>query len=164
MKDRVPFREGLFQEISGEWTLVGTRCNKCSRIIFPGRDSCLNCLGQDLGIVPLSRNGKLYTYTIVHMPSEHFQSPYSVGWIELPEGIKVFSQIRGWQEQSLETGMEMDKRQARYRCGAGSVGCGDGRGTAVTMRYRRRSRDYTDPGRGSEHDFSDVGGNEGGGR
>ena len=61
-----------------------------------------------LEVVPLSRNGKLYTYTIVHMPSEHFQSPYSVGWIELPEGIKIFSQIRGWQEQPLETGMEMD--------------------------------------------------------
>jgi uncharacterized OB-fold protein len=55
----------------------------------------------------LSHKGKLYSYTIVHMPSEHFDPPYAVGWIELPEGIKIFSQIRGWQEHALTTGMEM---------------------------------------------------------
>jgi uncharacterized OB-fold protein len=42
------------------------------------------------------------------MPSEHFESPYAVGWIELPEGVRVFSQIRGWRERPLETGMEME--------------------------------------------------------
>jgi uncharacterized OB-fold protein len=56
----------------------------------------------------LSRNGKLYSFTIVHMPSEHFQPPYAIGWIELPEGIRIFSQIRGWQEHSLKIGMEME--------------------------------------------------------
>jgi uncharacterized OB-fold protein len=42
------------------------------------------------------------------MPSEHFQPPYAIGWIELPEGIRIFSQIRGWQEHSLKIGMEME--------------------------------------------------------
>ena len=52
----------------------------------------------------LSLNGKLYSFTIVHMPSEHFQPPYAIGWIELPEGIRIFSQIRGWQEHPLKIG------------------------------------------------------------
>jgi uncharacterized OB-fold protein len=42
------------------------------------------------------------------MPSEHFQPPYAVGWIELTEGIRIFSQIRGWQEHPLKMAMDME--------------------------------------------------------
>jgi uncharacterized OB-fold protein len=107
MKTRVPFREGLFEENSGRCILLGARCRQCGQVIFPRRESCLNCLGHELEPIRLSRNGKLYTYTIVHMPSEHFTPPYAVGWIELPEHVRVFSQIRGWQEYPLEIGMDM---------------------------------------------------------
>lgn len=58
--------------------------------------------------VNLSEQGKLYSFTIVHMPSEHFNPPYAIGWIELPEGIRIFSQIRGWQEYPLKIGMDME--------------------------------------------------------
>ena len=108
MKTRVSFREGLFDEKDGQGTLVGARCKQCGQTIFPRREACLNCLGQDLETVPLSRNGKLYTYTIVHMPSEHFAPPYVIGWVDLPEGVRVFSQIRGWQDHPLKTGMDME--------------------------------------------------------
>jgi uncharacterized OB-fold protein len=108
MKARVPFREGLFEESDGKGTLIGARCRHCGQIIFPRREACLKCLGQDLEPVHLSTKGKLYTYTVVHMPSEHFKPPYVVGWIELPEGIRIFSQIRGWQEHTLKIGMDME--------------------------------------------------------
>ena len=108
MKTRVAFKEGLFEEISGKWVLVGCRCKQCGKVIYPIRKVCLNCLGRDLERLDLSRNGKLYSFTIVHMPSDHFQPPYAIGWIELPEGIRIFSQIRGWQGQSLRTGMDME--------------------------------------------------------
>ena len=108
MKTRVPFREGLFKKVDGNWTLVGVKCKQCGQITFPRRESCLNCLGQDLEETCLSQTGTLYTYTVVHMPSEHFEPPYAVGWIGLPEGIKLFSQIRGWQEFPLQTGMDME--------------------------------------------------------
>ena len=108
MKNRVPFKEGLIEEVSGKWVLKGCRCKQCGKIIYPVRKVCLNCLGRDLERLDLSRNGKLYSFTIVHMPSEHFQPPYAIGWIELPEGIRIFSQIRGWQEHPLKTGMDME--------------------------------------------------------
>ena len=108
MTTKVPFREGLFEKVSGQWTLVGCRCKQCGQIIFPNREACLNCLSQDLERANLSRNGKLYSFTIVHMPSEHFEPPYAVGWIELPEGMRIFSQIRRWQEHPLEIGMDME--------------------------------------------------------
>lgn len=55
----------------------------------------------------LSQTGKLYSFTIVHMPSEHFSPPYAIGWIELPEGIRIFSPIQGWKENLLKIGMTM---------------------------------------------------------
>jgi uncharacterized OB-fold protein len=108
MKDKVPFREGLFEKVDGEWTLVGCKCKQCGQVFFPIRDWCLNCSSRELERISLGRNGKLYSFTIVHMPSEHFEPPYAVGWIELAEGIRIFSQIRGWQEHPLAIGMDLE--------------------------------------------------------
>ncbi len=108
MTTTVLFKEGLIEEVSGKWALVGCRCKQCGKIIYPCRAVCLNCLGRDMEKLNLSRHGELYSFTIVHMPSEHFEPPYAIGWMELPEGIKIFSQIRGWQEHPLEIGMDME--------------------------------------------------------
>jgi uncharacterized OB-fold protein len=104
---QVPFKEGLFEEADGGPALIGCRCRACGQVFFPSRPVCLNCMSEDVAALRLSRDGSLYTYTTVYLPSEHFPPPYTVGWIELPEGIRVFSQIRGWQEQPLRIGMAM---------------------------------------------------------
>ena len=104
---KVPFQKGLFEETSGEPALIGSKCRSCGQILFPPKPLCLNCLSTDVESIRLSRDGRLYTYTTVYMASEHFPPPYTVGWIELPEDIRVFSQIRGWQEQPLKIGMDM---------------------------------------------------------
>ena len=104
---QVPFKEGLFEDVDGGPALIGSRCRACGQVLFPSKPVCLNCLSTDVKLVHLSRDGKLYTYTIVYLPSEHFPPPYAVGWIELPEGIRVFSQVRGWQERPLKIGMDM---------------------------------------------------------
>jgi uncharacterized OB-fold protein len=104
---QTPFKEGLFEEVGGKPTLIGSKCRACGQVFFPSKSVCLNCMSEDVETVRLSRDGGLYTYTTVHMPSEHFPPPYTVGWIELPEGIRVFSQIRGWQEQPLRIGLGM---------------------------------------------------------
>jgi len=108
MTDGIPFKEGLFEEVSGKWSLVGCRCKQCEKIIYPCREVCLNCLSEAMERFYLSRDGKLYSFTIVHMPSEHFKPPYAIGWIELPEGIRIFSPIRNWQEHPLKIGMDME--------------------------------------------------------
>ena len=107
MTTKVPFKEGLYTEISGEALLIASKCVTCGQVFFPKKSLCLNCMGIDLNTIHLGSHGTLYSYSTVHMNSEHFQAPYTVGWIELPEGIRIFSQIRGWQVQSLKTGMDM---------------------------------------------------------
>jgi uncharacterized OB-fold protein len=104
---RVPLQKGLFEEIRGEPALIGSKCGSCGQVLFPSKPLCLNCLSTDVTSVRLNRNGKLYTYTTVYMASEHFPPPYTVGWVELPEDIRIFSQIRGWQEQPLKIGMDV---------------------------------------------------------
>jgi uncharacterized OB-fold protein len=105
--EKVPFQKGLFEEANGETALIGSKCESCGQVLFPLKPVCLNCLSTDVKPIRLSRNGKLYTYTTVHMASEHFPPPYTVGWIVLPEDIRIFSQIRGWQEHPLKIGMDM---------------------------------------------------------
>ena len=108
MKTTIPFKEGLFEKISGKWALVGGRCKQCEKIIYPLRAVCLNCLSQDMEKLTLSRKGTLYSFTTVHMPSEHFEPPYVIGWIELPEGLRIFSPIQYHQDQPLKIGMAME--------------------------------------------------------
>lgn len=107
MTTKVPFKEGLFEEISGKGILLGCKCTKCGQVFFPKKFVCLNCMSPDVEPISLSPRGKLYSFTTVYMASEHFQAPYAIGLIEIPEGIRIFSQIRGWQEQPLKIGMDM---------------------------------------------------------
>ena len=41
----------------------------------------------------LSRRGRLYSYTVGRMDSTHFKAPYSVGLVDLPEGVRVFAPL-----------------------------------------------------------------------
>lgn len=107
MMEKVTLQKGLFEEVDGKPMLIGSKCGLCGQVLFPVKQVCLNCLSTDVESIRLSRDGRLYTYTTVHMASKHFPPPYSVGWIELAEDIRIFSQIRGWQEQPLKIGMDM---------------------------------------------------------
>ena len=110
VKKEVPIREGYFHQAtspSEESYLIGSRCKSCGQVSFPKREHCLECFGQDMERVILRGNCKLYTFTIVHMPTEHYDPPYAIGWVEFPEGVRVFGQIKGWESQPLKIGMKM---------------------------------------------------------
>ena len=106
-RERTALREGLFTEDAEGGVLLASRCKSCGQVFFPKSEYCLDCFGQDMEQVILSRTGKLYTFTIVHMPTEHYKPPYAIGWVEFPEGVRVFGQIRGWDKQPLKIGIEM---------------------------------------------------------
>lgn len=105
MGQRLIIEKGLFTATQD--ALLGRRCRSCNRIFPPLTEMCYECLSSDLDSVPLSRRGKLFSYTIVHAPTKNFQPPYAIGWIELPENIVITSPIKGWQEKPLQIGMDM---------------------------------------------------------
>ncbi|MEE9610710.1 MAG: Zn-ribbon domain-containing OB-fold protein [Desulfatiglandales bacterium] len=107
----VPIREGLFMlpSKSGEGAyLLGSRCRECTQVSFPPRAVCSKCFNDELDNIPLSTKGKLYTYSIVRYAPPGLTAPYAIGYIDLPEGVRVFSILTGWDNESLKVGMDVE--------------------------------------------------------
>jgi len=79
--------------------LVGGRCKACGKVFFPRFNTCPSCATrQSMAEVRLSRRGKLYSYSIIHVDTPGFKAPYAVGYVDLPEGPRVFGHLDGWQD------------------------------------------------------------------
>jgi len=89
--------------------LIGNRCNMCGEYFFPKRVICPNCLKEEpLEEVLLSNKGKLYTYSVVKAAPLGFQSPYVMGYVDLPEGLRILSPIAEYENETLRIGMDME--------------------------------------------------------
>ena len=108
MAEKVPLREDLFRESGDGGTLLGNQCASCRKIFFPKAQICFECGHEDLAEVQLNRRGILYSYTIGHMPSLHFVPPYAVGYIDLPEEVRVFAPLVTIEQTPFAVGMEME--------------------------------------------------------
>ncbi len=116
-KKQVPLLDGMmklpaFPGDTGH--LIGCKCRKCGELFFIRREICENCQGQELEEIALSKKGKLYAFSVMfypapppYKPPEPFV-PYGLGWIELPEGIVLFSLITENDPKKLIVGMEME--------------------------------------------------------
>lgn len=115
-KKQLPIREGLFKTPLSpleQVTLMGSECKDCSEVSLGKRQTCSNCGGKDLEEIPLSRKGKLWTYTIIrHKPPGDYKgpdpfTPFGLGLVELPEGIRVLSPIH-CDLKRISIGMELE--------------------------------------------------------
>jgi uncharacterized OB-fold protein len=112
---QVPIAEGLFTGPPGAPQLVGSRCTRCREVGFPKQASCPACTHASTEEILLSRRGRLWTWTIQRFPppppfigdTAHF-APYGVGYVELPEGVRVESRLTTADPAALEIGMEME--------------------------------------------------------
>jgi len=68
----------------------------------------LNCFGKDLEQVRLSSRGRLFTFTINHQGPKEFSTPYASGYIDLPEGVRIYSLLTDWETKDLKIGAEME--------------------------------------------------------
>jgi benzoylsuccinyl-CoA thiolase BbsA subunit len=79
--------------------LKGYKCTHCGKLWFPKFTYCPNpdCWSEDMTVIPLSRKGILYSVSKVYIgqPSMRDYMPLIVGYVDLPEGIRVFSQLQG---------------------------------------------------------------------
>ena len=107
MAEMVPIRDGIFSEEAGD-LLLGNRCASCGQIYFPKAEFCFDCFHKGMEEVRLSRRGKLYSYTIGRLSASHFQPPYAVGLIDMPEGVRVFAPLKGAEDKPFRIGMEME--------------------------------------------------------
>ena len=93
ISELAPFQEALFDVSAEGLRLRGAHCRSCGRTFYPFTSLCLSCLASDLEDIRLSREGILETFTTVHMPAERIAPPYRVGYVKLPEGLRIFAPI-----------------------------------------------------------------------
>ena len=75
--------------------LKGYRCKKCGELDFPKTVPCPKCWGKEFEMVPLSRRGKLYSVSDIYVGQPGKAVPYIIGYIDLPEDIRIFAQLEG---------------------------------------------------------------------
>lgn len=113
LEDWVPFRPGLLEVAGGKGHLLASRCPACGARYFPRRQVCARCFGDKLEPVPLSTRGTLYTFTVVRQSTPAFQVPYVLGYVDLPEGVRVLGQIAGCAPEEVRIGMPLALRVER---------------------------------------------------
>lgn len=110
---RVAIREKLLTTTLSpleEVRLLGSKCRDCGEVGLGEMSSCQNCAGENLEVIPLSRYGKLWTFTVIrNKPPGDFKGkvPMGEGLVELPEGIRVKSPLGG-NVDALEIGMDLE--------------------------------------------------------
>jgi uncharacterized OB-fold protein len=112
-----PVCEGLFVEAGGETRLIGSQCEECGVVTFPSQASCPRCTSVHVRRRLLARRGTLWSWTIQCFPPksppyavtdpEAFE-PYGVGYIELPDEVRVEARLTVADPAALRIGMPMD--------------------------------------------------------
>lgn len=115
-----PALEGYLTESNGQPHLLGSRCTGCGTYYFPQLDSyCRNpaCDSTDFESVPLSRSGRLWSYTNAayqppapYIPVKDPYEPFAIAAVELErEGMIVLGQCaEGIAVEDLDVGMAME--------------------------------------------------------
>ncbi|WP_409062586.1 Zn-ribbon domain-containing OB-fold protein [Streptomyces sp. SYP-A7185] len=150
---------GWFAGEGDNFRLLGTRCSACASVFFPREDGfCRNpgCVGGDLDEVPLSRRGRVWSYTDsrYRAPAPYVSDPelpwepYALIAVELEaERMVVLGQgAPGVTVADLEVGMEVEvvpgvleekAEEAGTDEGDEAAGAEDGSATACTTWYWR---------------------------
>lgn len=90
--------------------LLGSQCNECGTYFFGAPQFCMRCTSDNLKTVELSKEGKLYTYTVVRQAPPGWQGPvpYTLGSVALPEGPHITSEIVDCPEDRVEIEMPLE--------------------------------------------------------
>jgi uncharacterized OB-fold protein len=118
-KTRTPAIEGWFRMDPDDPRLLGTQCTSCKTYFFPKETTyCRNpsCASTEFEEVPLSRRGKLWSFTnncypppAPYVAADPFE-PYAIAAVELEEEkMVVLGQVvPGVGVDELKAGMEME--------------------------------------------------------
>jgi uncharacterized protein len=114
---QVPVADGVFTWPSDEPRLIGCRCVSCGIVTFPAQESCPRCAATDMAERLLSSRGRLWAWTTQNFPppSPPYAGaigkdfvPYGVGYVELPDEVKVETRLTESDPKALRIGMEME--------------------------------------------------------
>ncbi len=114
LNKKFPVRQGLFTCASDPIVkpqLIAGKCLDCGEPIFPKPIICPNCQGQKIKELKLSQRGRIYSCTVVmQQPRPYYKGPvpYGLGFVEIPEGIRIETLFTDCDPELLQIGMEVE--------------------------------------------------------
>ncbi len=103
-----PLQPGVLRWQEGRWELVGGRCRACGAWYFPAPRVCAQCHQEEIEPVPLSGRGTVYTYTVVYQSTPEFPTPYTLVYVDFPEGVRVLGQLVRCSPEAVRIGMPVE--------------------------------------------------------
>ena len=91
--------------------LVLQRCEHCHSYRFPPRTICPECFSMDTKWEKVSGRGEVYTFTVVRVPLRpewKADIPYTIGVIQLNEGVRMVSNVIDCRPEDVRIGMKVE--------------------------------------------------------
>jgi uncharacterized OB-fold protein len=93
--------------------LDGGACADCGVVLYPYQEGCPRCGALAVRPAALSGTGRLWTWTVQryppksppYRPAPEGFAPFAVGYVELPEGVRVEGVIEVGDFDRLHIGM-----------------------------------------------------------
>ncbi|MFC1919255.1 Zn-ribbon domain-containing OB-fold protein [Chloroflexota bacterium] len=94
MQNQVPIDESVLRlpsTPSGQADLLSNKCCNCGEYIFPKKMACPKCFSRDVEEAVLSREGEVYSSTIISLAPPLYVGPlpYAIGVVKSPEGVLI---------------------------------------------------------------------------
>lgn len=100
--------------------IMSTLCKKCGKQYYPPSADCSSCMGSDMEWREIRTEGKLLTFTKIHVPPEHFAvrqplmpfsgiqfEPCPIGIIEVEKELPIMGWIPKMDIKKIKVGMKM---------------------------------------------------------
>jgi len=108
MREWVSEVSNTLVEVRGVIRLTGSECPSCNRVYFPAMRICPDCLDDSRPMKTriLSDTGKIYSFSIAQVAPPGFEVPHVQAYIDLEEGVRVFSLLVEYGDvEKLRTGL-----------------------------------------------------------
>lgn len=79
----------------GRPVLIGGCCAQCKGRMFPACPVCPACASEDVQEEAMPRSGLVYSFSIVHAGAQSWRKPFTVGYVDLANGVRLFAHLRG---------------------------------------------------------------------
>ena len=108
--------DGLFATTEAGPRLLGSRCETCATAYFPRSVACHNpdCAGTDMRDAKFGPRGTLWSVALQNYPPPapaivpEPYSPYAVGLVDLPEGLRVLGRLSTDDPQAVAVGSDVE--------------------------------------------------------
>ena len=96
-----------WREIPQRYRYEGVKCTESGEIFFPPRLVCPEHKLEDFEKINLATEGKVVTYTVVHVAPPQFRDvvPYGVAIVELTDGARITAMLADCEPGDIKIDM-----------------------------------------------------------